>query len=263
MSTTIARPTWHRQYLHALGLLIGAVMMVGLVVPAARAQYTSVDATGWEAILAAGHNDKDNYDYAVDDLAMRLQRVGVTQIQMLTSRPNEAGAAGKLISTRAQLESAFVRMGTPPTDACLFFITSHANRNGIELAMESRGRPLTSKQLNDFLDGACRGRPQVIILSGCETGAMLVSSMTWSPNRIIMAAASRGRAAYGAKTSERHLNFERCLMKAYDDGVSTWVQMYQNALPCIQEREDWLRVPASRPDIFVGNRVAHLRIPGR
>lgn len=219
--------------------------------------------TTWKAILVAGHNDRANYDHAVDDFALRLQRAGVRQMQLLTSFPDHAYRFGKILTTRAQLEDAFTRLGRPPTEACLFFITSHANRRGIELALEAKSRPLTTHDLNSYLDRACGKRPQVIILSGCETGAMLVSRMTWSPNRIIMAAASAGRSSYGAKVTERHLNFERCLLKAFDAGAVTWLQMYQNALPCIEEREDWLRVPHSRPDIYVGKNVANLRIPGR
>ena len=259
MSTTTAQRSRRREHWRTFCLVIGAVMTACFAAPAARAQ--SVQAAGWEAILAAGHTDKANYDYAVDDIAQRLQSTGVSQIQLMTSFPS-AAHSGRLLTTRAQLEAAFMRLGQPPTEACFFFITSHANRRGIELASD-RGRMLTTRELDTYLVGACRGRPQVIILSGCETGAMLVSRMTSSPDRIIMAAASPGRSSYGAKMSERHLNFERCLIKAYDEGAATWYEMYQRALPCIEEREDWLRVPNSKPNIFVGGNVANLRIPGR
>jgi hypothetical protein len=261
MSIIVALVSLCRYYRHAARLFICAAITLWLVAPATRAQ--SVPASHWEAILAAGHNDKSNYDYAVDDIALRLHQIGVVHIQMLTSFREEAARAGKILSTKAELEDAFGRLGRPPSEACFFFITSHANRYGVELALEARSRSLTTRELDTYLVGACRNRPQVVILSGCETGAMLVSKMTWSPHRIIMAAASRGRSSYGAKMTERHLNFERCLIKAYDDGAVTWREMYQNALPCIQEREDWLRVPYSRPDIYIGAKVADLRIPGR
>lgn len=261
MSFVVALASLYRHYRYAARLLICVVTPCWLLATDTRAQ--SVPATRWEAILAAGHNDKSNYDLAVDDIAQRLRDRGVAHIQMLTSIRQEAARVGKILTTKADLENAFGRLGRPPAEACFFFITSHANRNGIELALEARSRNLTTRELDTYLVGACGNRPQVVILSGCETGAMLVSRMTWSPHRIIMAAASRGRLAYGAKMSERHLNFERCLIKAYDDGAVTWREMYENALPCVQEREDWLRVPHSKPDIYVGAKVANLRIPGR
>lgn len=86
-----------------------------------------------------------------------------------------AARTGKLLSTRAQLEDAFERLGRPPTESCFLFITSHANRNGIELALEAKARNLTTRELYTYLVGACRSRPQLVILSGCETGAMVVS----------------------------------------------------------------------------------------
>jgi len=247
--------------------ILAAVCALSLMgTPTVRAQgypVESIGAPSWEVVLAAGHNDKANYDFAIEDIASRLRSVGVQQIQLLTATHDHAQRFGEPLSTHTEIEAAFARVGVPPTQACFFFITSHASKAGVYLALERSHHYLTTRELNRYLDGACHGRPQVIILSGCETGAMLVSRMTWSPNRIIMAAASPGHYSYGAKLSERHLNFERCLLKAYDDGAVTWREMYMNAMPCIEEREDWLRVPHSRPDIFVGRNVTNLRIPGR
>lgn len=226
-----------------------------------RAQ--SVAAHVWEAVLAAGHYDLQNYDFAIEDIAARLRQLGVSQIQLMSATPEHARQYGEPLTTHDAIATAFERVGQPPTEACFFFVTSHANRTGVYLALDRSHHYLTARDLDRYLDRACHGRPQVIILSGCETGALMVSRMTWSPNRIIMAAAAPGRVAYGAKLSERHLNFERCLIKAFDEGAATWRDMYYNALPCIEEREDWLRVPHSRPDIYIGRNVANLRIPGR
>jgi hypothetical protein len=92
---------------------------------------------------------------------------------------------------------------------------------------------------------------------------MITSAMTQHPQRIVLASASPTTVSYGATTTERHLNFERCLIKAYDAGAVTWREMFEKALPCVAEREDWLRVPASKPDAYFGSYVADLRIPGR
>lgn len=250
------------RYFCSILALLGTICGTGGS-PHAQQLAQSVPSQGWEVVLAAGHYDLQNYDFAIEDIAARLRRLGVSQIQLLTATPDHARQYGEPLTTHDAIAAAFARVGQQSTQACFFFITSHASRAGVYLALERSHHYLATSELNKYLDGACHGRPQVIILSGCETGSMLVSRMTWSPNRIIMAAAHAGHVSYGAKLYERHLNFERCLIKAFDDGAATWREMYERAMPCIEEREDWLRVPHSRPDIYVGRNVTNLRIPGR
>lgn len=223
----------------------------------------AIDPAHWGALLAAGHNDKANYDYATADIAKRLRGVGVSNIRILTATPEHAMRAGAAMATHDEIRAAFARIAGPQTGACLFFITSHANRRGIHLVIDRSQQYLTARDLDRYVTEACGDRPQVLILSGCYSGAMITDAMTRHPRRIIMASASPTTVSYGATTTERHLNFERCLINAYDSGVSTWRDLFLQALPCVEEREDWLRVPASKPEAFIGAAVVDLRIPGR
>ena len=146
--------------------------------------------------------------------------------------------------------------------ACLFFATSHGNMAGLRLEAEGgRSRVLSPGELDRLLDQHCGDRPTVAILSDCDAGVFLDSRMR-QPNRILIAASSRGRTSYGAKLYERHVNFDRCLMGAIDAGASTWREAFQRTLPCVQERETWLGVRASDPQAFFGAAVADLAIPG-
>lgn len=218
----------------------------------------------WGVVLAAGHHDKSNYDFATQDIAQRLRQVGVSNIRLLTSAPaNVNETTGAALTTHDEIRAAFAIIAGQGPGACLFFITSHANRQGIFLALDTSQHYLTASQLDRYVTEACQDRPQVLILSGCHSGAMITSTMTRHPKRIVLASASPSTVSYGATTTERHLNFERCLIKAYDAGAATWRDMFHNALPCVEEREDWLRVPASKPHAFFGPAVANLRIPGR
>jgi len=223
----------------------------------------AIDPSQWGALLAAGHNDKANYDFATADLAKRLRSVGVSNVRILTATPENAVRLGVALATHDQIRAEFARIAGPQTSACLFFITSHASRRGIHLALDKDQQYLTARDLDRYVTDACGDRPQVLILSGCYSGAMITSSMTRHPMRIILASASPSTVSYGATTTERHLNFERCLINAYDAGATTWRDMFLQALPCVEEREDWLRVPASKPEAFIGAAVANLRIPGR
>ncbi|HEX2886152.1 C13 family peptidase [Vineibacter terrae] len=217
----------------------------------------------WGVLLAAGHNDKANYDYATEDIARRLRGVGVSNIRVLTATPEQADRSGASLTTHDEIRAAFAQIARPETAACLFFITSHANRRGIYLALDKSQQYLTASELDRYVTESCGNRPQVLILSGCYSGAMITTAMTRHPKRIVLASASPTTVSYGATTTERHLNFERCLIKAYDAGAATWRDMFQQALPCVEEREDWLRVPASKPEAYIGPLVSNLRIPGR
>ena len=218
----------------------------------------------WGVVLAAGHHDKVNYDHATQDIATRLRAVGVTNIRLLTSTQGQADeTTGAALTTHDEIRAAFSIIAGPGPGACLLFITSHANREGIYLVLDSRQHYLTARELDGYVTEACKERPQVLILSGCHSGAMITSTMTRHPKRIVLASASPTTVSYGATTTERHLNFERCLIKAYDAGAATWRDMFQNAMPCVEEREDWLRVPASKAHAYFGASVANLRIPGR
>jgi hypothetical protein len=210
------------------------------------------DASAWKALLVGGNHLIDAHDNAASDLAVRLRGSGVHRVAVLQSLDASA--------RRREMRRALGALGTGADDACLVFITSHANDRGIYLSAE-RGY-LSPRDLSALIDAECGERPTVLILSGCGTGAFITSGLT-GENRIILTASARGRVSYGASTKDRYVNFDRCLMKAMDQGARTWREVFDRTLPCVGERETALGVAASQPQAWFGARVAQLSLPGR
>ena len=221
----------------------------------ARAQIAHVEPRDWKAITVSGSYAIVAHNNAAVDFGRRLRDRGVERIATALT-----GGTGAFTADRAGIRQALDSLGGGQ-GACLFFATSHGNRAGLRLEAEGRRRMLTPRDLDRLLDEHCGDRPTVAILSDCDAGIFLDSRMR-QPNRILIAASARGRVSYGAKTYERYVNFDRCLMGALDSGAATWADAFNRALPCVQERERWLGVRPSEPQAYFGAQVANLAVPG-
>lgn len=224
--------------------------------------WSTIAADDWKALVVGGADDRPIYDFAAEDVAGRLRSAGVTRVALhtasLTAPDGSPRPTARLASLRQSLGDLGIRQG----EACLLYFSSHGEAGTLRLADEPNGHAASVTDLDRLATAACGDRPTVLVLSGCETGSFITAQLE-RPNRIIIAAAARGRATYAAKLDERHGAFDRCLIGAYDSGATTWRELFQRVLPCVAEREAWLRVPASRPQASFGAAVADLRLPAR
>ncbi|MBX3502509.1 MAG: hypothetical protein KF889_23945 [Alphaproteobacteria bacterium] len=218
-------------------------------------QIAQVAPQEWKAVLVSGSYSILAYNNAAMDFGQRLRDRGVERVATALT-----GGVGGFNASRAGIRQAMASLGGGQ-GACLFFATSHGNIAGIRLEAEGGNRVLTPRELDRLLEEHCGDRPTVAILSDCDAGIFLDSRMR-RPNRILIAAAARGRDSYGARMSDRYVNFDRCLMGAIDSGATTWRDAFQRTLPCVQEREAWLRVRPSEPQAYFGGQVANLALPG-
>lgn len=223
--------------------------------PSAPAQVAHVEPRQWKAVLVSGSGSMSAYDAAAMDLGQRLRARGVARVATALT-----GVTGEFEATRSGIRQALESLGGEQ-GACLFFATGHGNVAGIHLDADRGNRTLTPGELDRLLDKHCGDRPTVAIISDCDAGVFLDSRMR-APNRILIAASAKGRNSYGAKMSDRYVNFDRCLMGAIDGGASTWREAFERTLPCVAEREAWLGVRSSEPQAFFGANVASLSVPG-
>lgn len=221
----------------------------------APVQIASVEPNQWKAVLVSGSGSVSAYDAAARDLGQRLRARGVERVATALT-----GSSGEFSANRAGIRQAMEWLGKEQ-GACLFFATGHGNVAGFHLDADRGNRTLTPGELDRMLDQHCGDRPTVAIISDCDAGVFLDSRMR-QPNRILIAASAKGRNSYGAKMSDRYVNFDRCLMGAIDGGAATWREAFHRTLPCVEEREAWLGVRPSEPQIFVGAQVANLALPG-
>ncbi len=219
----------------------------------------SQSASAWKALLVGGNHLIDGYNNAANDIAARLRQHGVQRVAVLQS--HGPAADDRVPSARRrEIRQAMKSLGTAANDVCLFFITSHANSRGIYLSAD-RGY-LSPRDLSSMIDAECGERPTVLILSGCDTGTFITSALT-GDNRIILTASARGKVSYGATTTDRYVNFDRCMIKAMDAGARTWRDVFERTRLCVDERERALGVAASEPQAWFGSQVSQLALPGR
>lgn len=223
--------------------------------PPQPSQVAHVEPRQWKAITVSGSYAIVAHNNAAVDFGQRLRDRGVERVATALT-----GGNGGFNADRAGIRQALASLGGGE-GACLFFATSHGNRAGLRLEAEGRNRMLSPGDLDRLLDQHCGDRPTVAILSDCDAGIFLDSRMR-QPNRIVIAASAAGRTSYGAKMTERHVNFDRCLMGAIDGGAATWQEAFNRALPCVQERERWLGVRPSEPQAYFGAQVVNLAVPG-
>lgn len=208
--------------------------------------------TSWKAVTVGADRSMPLYDNAALDMASQLQ-AGGARVSVLQASDGSA--------RRDNIRGALRGLGRRNGEACLVFVTSHGNTRGLIFQTDG-GRSLSPGELDSMIDAECGDAPTVLILSGCHSGTYVTSSLT-APNRIVITASSRSRVSYGAKMTERHVNFDRCILKAMNEGAATWADVFARAKICAAEREAWLNVPASEPQAYFGRNVAQLRLPGR
>lgn len=241
--------------LRPLATMVAAAALACSFSATASAQSVAhVPAEQWKAVLVSGSSSMSAYDAAARDLGQRLRSRGVARVATALT-----GGTGEFHASRAGISQALEWLGTQD-GACLFFATGHGNVAGFHLDADRGNRTLTPRELDRLLDKHCGDRPTVAIISDCDAGVFLDSRMR-QPNRILIAASAKGRNSYGAKMSDRYVNFDRCLMAAIDAGATTWRDAFERTLPCVEEREKWLGVRSSEPQAFFGANVANLAVP--
>ncbi len=228
----------------------------------APTSWRTVAAADWKALVVGGADDRPIYDFAAEDVAGRLRDAGVTRLALHTASLTAPDGSPRPPARLSSLRQSLGSLGSREGEACLLYFSSHGEDGALRLADEPNGHMASVADIDRLATAACGDRPTVLVLSGCETGSFITTRLE-RPNRIIIAAAARGRATYAAKLDERYGAFDRCLIGAYDSGATTWRELFQRVLPCVAEREAWLRVPASRPQASFGAAVADLRLPAR
>lgn len=221
----------------------------------ATAESSAIPANRWRAVLVAGDNNSPAFDNGVSSLRDKLAANGVRDIRLYSSDSRRVGS--RQLASAANLRSALSSGGG---EACLAFVTSHGEREGVYLRTENRLLPPSS--LDQALTEGCGSVPTVVIVSACHSGTF-INSQTRKPNRVILTAAATDRASFGCGTGDQFTYYDRCLLDQFD-AATTWRELATATKACVEttERELGVRRP-SLPQSFVGSAVADLRLPGR
>jgi Peptidase C13 family len=221
--------------------------------PAMRAAAGSVPARRWHAVLVAGDNSSPAFDNGIVTLRDRLAERGVRDIELLSA----GKAAGNVLATPSNL---YAGLRAHAADACLVYMTSHGNADGFFLRAGSC--LMGPAALDQALTESCGSAPTVVVVSACHSGTFLTQEMR-KPNRVILTAAAADRASFGCSADNDYTNYDQCFLQQLDSAI-TWRDVALGTKACVEGLEHQLGVrQQSRPQLFFGDDVANLRLPGR
>lgn len=213
----------------------------------------------WRALVAAGDDSISVFDNAVDEMTHILSARGVSRIDRFTSDPTMV-EKGRMIATADTMAAALAAVPPGPPKACLVFLTSHGNRQGLLLRDDlDHERSLDPSTFGRMLDQGCGNAPTVAIVSGCYSG-IFIGRVTEAPNRIILTAARDDRTSFGCGAEEQFTYFDDCLFQAWPKSA-TFAALYRATDSCVRTKENELGVVHSEPQASFGDQVANLALP--
>jgi hypothetical protein len=213
----------------------------------------------WRALVAAGDDSISVFDNAVDEMTHILSARGVSRIDRFTSDPTMVGG-GRMIATADTMAAALAAVPPGPPKACLVFLTSHGNRQGLLLRDDlDHDRSLDPSTFGRMLDAGCGNAPTVAIVSGCYSG-IFIGRVTEAPNRIILTAARDDRTSFGCGAEEHLTYFDDCLFQSWRK-AQTFAALYRATDSCVRAKENALGTVHSEPQAYFGDQVANLALP--
>lgn len=206
-------------------------------------------ASSWRALLVAGDTATPAFDNGVNTLQARLAERGMTDIRVLSATARSASPNNLPRALK----------GNPPR-ACLVYLTSHGNTDGVFLQPARCSMGPTA--LDQTLSEGCGNAPTVVVVSACHSGVFLGPGMR-KPNRVILTAAATDRVSFGCSADNDFTYYDQCFLQQLET-ATTWGELAAGMRRCVEglERRLGVRV-GSDPQLFVGSEVANLRLPGR
>ncbi|WP_395675864.1 C13 family peptidase [Inquilinus sp.] len=240
-----------------LASLTVAVLLSGCTGPAAPSSPAAAAAEAplrWKAVLVAADDAEPVFDNGVDSLRRSLLSFGVApaDIAVLKADASQPDA----VATKANFDRAMAGLAGPAGTGCFVYLTSHGVPDqGLFAAAENAVIP--PAYLARALDGACAGRPTVLVTSGCYSGIYTDTPALTTPDRIVLAAARADRPSFGCGTGDRYTYYDQCFLDSLKRGAA-WTAIAADVSGCVARRERTRGFQPSQPQSVFGRDVAGL-----
>ncbi|PXA82379.1 peptidase C13 [Caulobacter sp. D4A] len=232
----------------AAGFLVGLVLACLAIAPA-RAEspfdhWASVVIAGdWRA---HGGGSTEAFDNARRDVAENLVGLGFPAPTQFSVRPKRYRNQALNVSNAKAIEDGLRSAAKTSTGGCLVYITSHGAPQGVIMGKKL----LRPQELAAMVDGACPGRPSIVVISACFSGVFVPSLER--DDRMILTAARPDRTSFGCGESDRYPYFDDCFLgeigKARDFAV-----LGRAVQACVARKEiDTGASPPSEPQLWIG-----------
>ena len=143
----------------------------------------------------------------------------------------------------------------PDEDILVLFLTSHGNRDGtIEVSTRPFvSQPLAAQDLDaELVDAGVRWR--IVVVSACFSGSFIEPLR--SPESLIITASASDRSSFGCAADRELTYFGEAFLANALAGERDLVRAFDKAVALVTDKERRQGLPESRPQIFVGERIA-------
>ncbi len=240
-----------------LAALAAAALLAGCAGPAAPSSPPAAAVEmplRWKVLLMAADDAEPVFDNGVDSLRRSLVSFGVApaDIAVLKADAPQPDA----VATKANFDRAMAGLAGPAGTGCFVYLTSHGVEDrGLYAAAENAVIP--PDYLAQTLDGACAGRPTVLVTSGCYSGIYTATPALTTPDRIVLTAARADRPSFGCGTGDRYTYYDQCFLDSLKRGAA-WTAIAADISGCVARREKAKGFQPSQPQSAFGRNVAGL-----
>lgn len=138
-----------------------------------------------------------------------------------------------------------------PRDRVLLLISTHANPGLLNINAAGKNlQPITPRMLSDALAPLAKV-PTMVVLSACYSGAFIESLK--APQRVVLTATDARLASFKCQYDGQHTPFAEALFGPAGVGSLAVTDWMAEARKSIAAQEKRRKLPASKPQIFVGD----------
>jgi hypothetical protein len=209
------------------------------------------------SITFAGSGSEDvflNEALGVNEIMADLFDTGDRSIVLANSEkhPGETPFA-TVTSLQRALATVAERMDDGE-DILFLFLTAHGTPDHtLDVSLTPyRFEQLTPVKLRQLLDESGI-RFRVIVVSACYSGGFIRTLA--SPNTMVITASSADRASFGCRNGAQWTDFGKAFFKEALPTTGSFEGALQKARELIAQREKAAKLPASEPQIFVGDAI--------
>lgn len=229
-------------------LLIG-LLLAGLAIAPAHAEGPF---DRWASVVVAGDfrahagGSTEAFDNARRDVSKSLTALGFPAPTQFSTRPRRYPSQGVAASDPKSIQAGLASAAEASPAGCLVYITSHGAPNGVVMG----DKLLRPQRLAAMVDGACPGRPSIVVISACFSGVFVPALER--DDRMILTAARPDRTSFGCGESDRYPYFDDCFLNEIGH-ARDFVALGRAVQACVARKEaDTGATPPSEPQMWIG-----------
>jgi hypothetical protein len=212
----------------------------------------------WAVIVVAGDwrahdgSPTEGFDNARRDVSAALIGIGFKSedLAQFSVRPDRYAASHVLPADGPIIGTTLDALASRAGDGCLLYFTSHGTPWGMVLG----DTIVAPDDLARLVNGICRDRPTVVVISACYSGAFVPALR--GANRMVITAARADRTSFGCGQGDEYPYFDTCVI-ANLQSAHGFAQLADRVRDCVAKREYETGVsPPSEPQISIGANVA-------